>query len=101
MILEDPDDENTVEDFLIMLNSLASSTASGLVRDTLEERCDRPVAALLEGEHAPVRSRLLGALIIGHIMNKAMWGRLSDDPAVKPLIRQRIMDQVRLSLAPL
>lgn len=101
MILEEPDDENTVEDFLIMLNSIASATASDLVRETILERCDRPVAAMLEGEHAKIRARLLGALIVGHIMNKTMWGDLAEDAGTRRLLHARIADQVKLSLSEL
>jgi AcrR family transcriptional regulator len=101
MILEEPGDENTVDDFLIMLNSIASATASGMVRETILERCDRPVAAMLDGPHAEIRARMLGALIIGHIMNRAMWGELSEDPALRARVRERIVEQVRLSLSAL
>jgi len=101
MILEEPDDENTVEDFLIMLNSIASATASDLVRETILERCDRPVAAMLEGDHAKIRARLLGALIVGHIMNKTMWGDLAEDAGTRRLLHARIADQVKLSLSAL
>jgi len=101
MVLEEPDDENTIEDFLIMLNSIASATAADMVRETIFERCDRPVTAMLEGEHAEIRARLLGALIVGHIMNKTMWGDLAEDAGTRRLLHARIADQVRLCLSEL
>lgn len=101
MIVEEPDDENTVEDFLIMLNSIASATAADMVRNTIFERCDRPVAAMLTGPHTELRARMLGALIVGHIMNRTMWGDLAEDPELRTRIRKRIVEQVELSLAEL
>jgi AcrR family transcriptional regulator len=101
MIVEEPDDENTVEDFLIMLNSIASATAADMVRTTILERCDRPVAAMLTGPHTELRARMLGALIVGHIMNRTMWGDLAKDPDLRTRVRQRIVEQVELSLAEL
>ena len=101
MILDEPDDETTVEDFLIMLNSIASTTASHMVRETIFERCDRPVTAMLEGEHSEIRARLLGALIVGHIMNKTMWGDLAEDAETRRRLHARIREQVRLSLSEL
>lgn len=101
MIVEEPDDENTVEDFLIMLNSIASATAADMVRATIFERCDRPVAAALTGPHAELRARMLGALIVGHIMNRTMWGNLAEDPDLRTRVRKRVMEQVELSLSEL
>lgn len=101
MIVEEPDDENTVEDFLIMLNSIASATAADMVRATIFERCDRPVAAALTGPHTELRARMLGALIVGHIMNRTMWGDLAKDPDLRTRVRKRIVEQVELSLAEL
>lgn len=101
MIVEEPDDENTVEDFLIMLNSIASATAADMVRNTIFERCDRPVAAMLTGPHTELRARMLGALIVGHIMNRTMWGDLAKDADLRTRVRKRIVEQVELSLAEL
>ena len=34
-------------------------------------------------------------------MNRAMWGELSEDPALRARVRERIVEQVRLSLSAL
>ena len=48
MLTDGPQDDDKLVDLLIMLNSASSSNAACAVRDSIETRFHKPVAALLD-----------------------------------------------------
>jgi len=101
LILEEADDEGVIEDFLIMLNSIASPVASTMIREMITERCDNQVIPLLDGDGRDIRARILGSVTVGLILNKMMWGDFYKDPDCRPRTRQRIIELMQLALSPL
>lgn len=101
LILEEGDDEGLIEDFLIMLNSIASPVASTMIRDMITERCDNQVIPLLDGDGRDIRARILGSVTVGLILNKMMWGDFYKDTDSRSHTRQRIIELVQLALQPI
>lgn len=100
LVLAPADDDDKIEDFIIMLRSISSATASGIVRRMIEDRCHTPLCALLDGDtaQARLRARILGSVTIGFMMNRMIWGELAETDAEKALVRRRIVELVELAL---
>jgi AcrR family transcriptional regulator len=98
MVANKAGDETAIEDLLIMLRSASSKTAGELVRNAMEQRFDQPIAELLGGEHANVRARLMGSVIIGLLVSKIIRGPWGLEGDVEAGFNERVEDLIRQSI---
>lgn len=96
-ILEPQEEGRTVENLLIMLRSMTSPTASAVVQEAIVNQFDVPAAALLGGECAEQRSRLLGSVVFGLILTKMIRGDVLVSAEKEEKVRARIMELVELA----
>lgn len=72
MLVDDPQDDRKLEGLVIMLRSAASPKAAELIRNSIATRFHEPFAQWLGGEDAQVRARLLGGILLGMSMSRAI-----------------------------
>ena len=101
-LMLDPEDEGkSMDDILIMLHSGTSPVAGPLVKASIVERFHGPMADVIGGENALVRAQLFGAMLLGISISRQMSGELSDDPALRARLKQRIAEIVAIAISPL
>lgn len=100
MLTDGPQDDDKLIDLLIMLNSANSCDAGCAVRDSIETRFHRPVAALIGGENSDLRARLFGSVLMGLAISRTIMGPygIAEDEA-GPL-KERIRTILEDALAP-
>ncbi len=72
MMLYEPQDSEKLDCFLIMLRSSASPKASGAIRVMGRERFYDRLEAILGGPDAKVKGKMVGAIIMGLSISRAL-----------------------------
>lgn len=102
MLVEDDcaeDDAMHVQRLMIMLHSAASASASRIVRESFEEEVLRPIAALVEGEHAAMRAGLCIAVIMGAGVLRSTLGTGPLEGSGRSVVRDRLIAMFEAALA--
>ncbi|HBU63588.1 MAG: hypothetical protein CMH91_11525 [Oceanicaulis sp.] len=100
MLTDGPQDDDKLVDLLIMLNSASSSNAACAVRDSIETRFHKPVAALLEGEQCDLRARLFGSVLMGLAISRTIMGPYGVPEHEAAMLKDRIRTILEDALAP-
>jgi len=93
-VFERVGEDSSVENLMIMLRSITSPTAAGLVRAALKRHCEDPVAAQLEDGDPELRARMLCSLIIGLGFTRMMWDGLARGEGERERAQERIRELV-------
>lgn len=101
-LMLDPEDEGkSLDDILIMLHSGTTPIAGPMVRASIVERFHGPIAEVIGGEDAMVRSQLFGAMLLGLSISQQMSGEFTDDPVLLERLKARIAEIIALAISPL
>ena len=90
MLIDEPRNDRKMEGVLIMLRSAASPDAAELVRNSIAKRFHEPFAEWLGGPDAAVRARLIGGIILGMSVSRAMTDGYGLDDAGRARLRERL-----------
>ncbi|WP_203291481.1 TetR/AcrR family transcriptional regulator [Maricaulis parjimensis] len=66
--------DKPLDDLLVLLNSAGSETAGEMVRRSIHERYNEPMAELLGGRDALLRARMFGSALMGLIISSKIHG---------------------------
>jgi len=99
LMVRDPRDDSKMDCLLIMLRSASSPRAGETIRRTGEERFYGPMADWLGGEDAAVLARVLGALMMGMGVARAISVDFELDEAARERLEAQVEATIRTLLA--
>lgn len=72
MLVNDPQDDDKLDCFLIMLKSASSPKASEAIRKSSQDRFYGPFTEWIGGDNAGIRARVAGSIIMGVALSRAL-----------------------------
>jgi AcrR family transcriptional regulator len=96
----EPTSRAKVERLLIILRSASSPAAAAIIRETVHADVLDPIAALLEGERAPLRASLMLALLMGTTILRTIMSVEPLQECSEEAVRARLLRLFDTALAP-
>lgn len=97
-LLLDPAEDHKLDILLIILRSASSPKAGPMVRRNTQVRFYQPMEAWLGGADAVVRSRTVGAIIMGAAMSRAIDNNGLDDPAARDRLAAQLGEALQRAI---